>query len=62
MLAELGIDRAAAITVTAADAQANEFNEPEEAARSYRSVLTHFPNSRWANIAQERLAEIQHMN
>jgi hypothetical protein len=62
MLAELGIDRAAAITVTAADAQANEFNEPEEAARSYRSVLTHFPSSRWANIAQERLAEIQHMN
>lgn len=62
MLAELEIDRAAAITVTSADAQANQFNQPDEAAESYRSVLTHFPSSRWASIARERLAHIQHMN
>jgi hypothetical protein len=62
MLAELEIDRAAAITVTSADAQANRFNQPEEAAESYRSVLTHFPSSRWASVARERMAQARHMN
>jgi hypothetical protein len=62
ILAELEIDRAAAITVTSADAQANRFNQPDEAIRSYRSVLTHFPSSRWASVARERLAQAQHMN
>jgi len=62
VLAQLQIDRAAAITVISADSQANEFNRPEEAAESYRSVLKHFPGSRWASVARERLAQIQHMN
>jgi hypothetical protein len=62
MLAELEIDRAAAITVTSADAQANQFNQPDEAAESYQSVITLFPSSRWASIARQRLARIQHMN
>jgi hypothetical protein len=62
MLAELEIDRAAAITVTSADAQANQFNQLDEAAESYQSVITHFPTSRWASIARQRLAGIQHMN
>jgi hypothetical protein len=62
MLADLEIDRAAAITVTSADTQANQFNQPEEAAESYQSVITHFPSSRWASVARQRLAVIQHMN
>jgi hypothetical protein len=61
-LAELAIDRAAAITVTSADAQANQFNRPAEAAESYRSVLTHFPSSRWAGVARQRLEAMEHMN
>jgi hypothetical protein len=60
--AELEIDRAAAITVTSADTQANQFNQPEEAAESYQSVITLFPTSRWASIARQRLAGNQHMN
>jgi hypothetical protein len=61
-LAALAIDRAAAITVTSADAQAKQFNRPAEAAESYRSVLTHFPSSRWASVARQRLEAMQHMN
>jgi hypothetical protein len=62
VIAELEIDRAAAISVISADAQANEFNRPDEAAESYRSVLKHFPESRWASVARERLAQVRHMN
>ena len=53
-LADLEIDRAAAITVIAADAQANTFNQSAEAADSYRSVLAHFPGSHWASVARAR--------
>jgi hypothetical protein len=61
-LAELEINRAAAITVTSADAQANQFNRTAEAADSYRSVITHFPSSRWAGIARQRLTALEQMN
>jgi TolA-binding protein len=56
-LADLEIDRAAAISVISADAQANEFNRPADAADAYRSVVKHFPDSRWASVARERLAQ-----
>jgi hypothetical protein len=59
---QLEIDRAAAITVLSADSQANRFNRRDEAAESYRSVLTHFPESRWASVARSRLAQAQQMN
>jgi hypothetical protein len=62
VLAELQIDRAAAITVLSADLQANAFDRRDEATDAYQSVLKHFPNSRWANIAKQRLAQVQHMN
>jgi hypothetical protein len=61
-LAELAIDRAAAITVASADAQARQFNHPADAAESYRSVLIHFPSSRWAGIARQRLEAMELMN
>jgi hypothetical protein len=61
-LAALAIDRAAAITVTSADAQASQFNSPADAAESYRSVLTLFPSSRWAGVARQRLEAMEHMN
>ena len=56
-LADLEIDRAAAITVISADSQANEFNRAADAADAYRSVVKHFPGSRWASVARERLAQ-----
>jgi hypothetical protein len=62
VVARLEIDRAAAITVISADVRAKEFNRADEAAESYRSVMKHFPDSRWANIAEQRLNQIQHMN
>jgi hypothetical protein len=62
VLAELQIDRAAAITVLSADLQANTFERRDKATDAYRSVLKHFPNSRWASIAEQRLAQVQHMN
>jgi hypothetical protein len=61
-LTELAIDRAAAVTVTSADVQANQFNRLAEAAESYTSVLTLFPSSRWAGVARERLETMQQMN
>ncbi len=62
VVAQLEIDRAAAITVISADSQASEFNRLDEAAESYRSVLQHFPDSRWASVARDRLAQVQLMN
>ncbi|MEX2141887.1 MAG: hypothetical protein WD894_21660 [Pirellulales bacterium] len=62
VLADLEIDRAAAITVISADSQANEFNRMADAADAYRSVVKHFPDSRWASVARERLFQAQHMN
>jgi hypothetical protein len=56
-LADLEIDRAAGITLIGADAEANKFHRPADAAESYRSVLKHFPSSRWATIARARLDE-----
>ncbi len=56
------IDRAAGIGVISADFLANELHRAAEAAESYRSVLKHFPNSRWATVARERLAQIEMMN
>jgi hypothetical protein len=61
-LAELAIDRAAAITVASADAQANQFNRRTEAAEAYRSVLALFPSSRWASVAQQRLDAQKNLN
>jgi hypothetical protein len=62
VVADLEVDRAAAITVLSADLQANAFQRRDEASDAYRSVLKHFPNSRWAHIAEQRLAQVQHMN
>jgi cytoskeletal protein RodZ len=62
VVADLQIDRAAAIAVLSADAQANDFHRPAEAVASYRSVLEYFPSSNWASVAQERLAQMEHMN
>jgi hypothetical protein len=62
VVADLEVDRAAAITVLSADLQANAFHRRAEATDAYRSVLKHFPNSRWASIAKQRLAQVQHMN
>jgi hypothetical protein len=61
-VADLEIDRAAATTVIAADAQANTFHRPSEAADTYRSVLVHFPDSQWATVARARLEEMERMN
>jgi hypothetical protein len=62
VVAQLEIDRAAAITVISADTRAKEFSRADEAAESYRSVLELFPDSRWASVARERLAQVGHMN
>ena len=56
------IDRAAGIGVISADFLANELDRAAEAAQSYRSVLKHFPDSRWAAVARERLSQIEMMN
>ena len=57
VIADLQVDRAAATTIVAADAEAHKFNRPADADESYRSVLKHFPSSRWATIARARLEE-----
>jgi hypothetical protein len=56
------IDRAAGIGVISADFLANELHRVAEAAESYRSVVKHFPESRWAAVARERLLQIEMMN
>ncbi len=56
------IDRAAGIGVISADFLANELDRAAEAAESYRSVVKHFPESRWAAVARERLSQIEMMN
>jgi hypothetical protein len=56
------IDRAAGIGVISADFLANDLHRAAEAAESYRSVLKHFPESRWAAVARERLSQIDMMN
>jgi hypothetical protein len=61
-LASFQIDRAAATTIISADAQANLFHRSAEAAEAYRSTMEHFPESRWAAVAKERLAKIESMN
>ena len=62
VLADLEIDRAAAITVLSADAQARHDNRPDEATEAYQSVSEHFPDSRWASVARERLVQLRSMN
>jgi hypothetical protein len=62
VIADAGRDRAAQIGVIAAAALAEKFDQPVAAAESYRSVVEHFPESRWATVARERLEQMEHMN
>ncbi len=51
-----GLDAAAAVLVCQADRLEHEFNEPADAARSYREAIRLFPQTPWAMVARERLA------
>jgi TolA-binding protein len=56
------IERAAGIGITSADFLAGELNRRQEAAKSYRAVVKHFPQSRWASVARQRLSQMDMMN
>jgi hypothetical protein len=61
-IADAGRDRAAQIGVIAAAALAEKLDQPAAAAESYRSVVEHFPDTQWAAVARERLAQMEQMN
>ena len=52
----LQIDQTGFILVRQADQMVIEFNVPAVAMASYRQVISLFPETRWADIARERLS------
>ena len=53
------MDKAAFIIVYQADRMYRELNLHESAIASYRQSIKLFPQTRWADVARERLAEIE---
>jgi hypothetical protein len=51
-------DRAAFLLIYEADRLARQSSESARAAEEYRRVVTLFPDTRWASVARERLAEL----
>ncbi len=53
------IDRTAYIMVYQADHSRGELGFVDSPEQTYRRVIELFPDSRWANVARERIAEMQ---
>lgn len=53
------VDKAAFIIVYQADRMYRELNLSESAVDSYKQAIELFPDSRWAKVARDRLAEIE---
>jgi len=56
---ERQVDKTAFILVYQADKLYQELNQTESAVRAYREVIQLFPTNRWADVARERLSQIE---
>lgn len=56
--AEQQVDRTVFVLLYQADRLYKELNETESAVAAYREIIQLFPTNRWAEVARERLAEI----
>jgi tetratricopeptide (TPR) repeat protein len=53
------IDKTAFILVYQADKLYKELNQTESAVAAYKEVIQLFPTNQWANVARERLSQIE---
>ncbi len=58
------VDKTAFILVYQADKLYKELNQTESAVAAYKEVIQLFPTNQWANVARERLSQIEqrHLN
>ena len=56
---ERHVDRAAFVMLYSADRLYKELNETESAVEAYKEIIQVFPNNQWADVARERLSEIE---
>lgn len=55
---EQQVDKAAFVLIYQADRLYKELNQTESAVAAYKEIIQLFPTNRWAEVAKERLAEI----
>ena len=53
------VDKTAYILIYQADRLYKELNQTDSAVENYNRVVELFPENRWANVARERLKEIE---
>jgi len=53
------VDKTAFILVYQADKLYKELNQTESAVRAYKEVIQLFPTNQWADVARERLSQIE---
>jgi PAS domain-containing protein len=53
------VDKTAVLLIYQADRLYKELNQTESAVAQYKEVIQLFPKNRWADVARERLAEIE---
>jgi len=53
------VDKTAFILVYQADKLYKELNQTDSAVRAYREVIQLFPTNQWADVARERLSQIE---
>jgi tetratricopeptide (TPR) repeat protein len=53
------VDKTAFLLIYQADRLYKELNQTESAVAQYKEVIQLFPKNRWADVARERLAEIE---
>lgn len=56
---ERQVDKTAFLLVYQADKLYKELNQTESAVAAYREVIQLFPKNRWADVARERLSQIE---
>jgi len=54
------VDKTAFLRIYQADRLYKELNQTESAVEAYKEVIQLFPKNRWADVARERLSEIEH--
>jgi tetratricopeptide (TPR) repeat protein len=53
------VDKTAVLLIYQADRLYKELNQTESAVAQYKEIIQLFPKNRWADVARERLAEIE---
>jgi hypothetical protein len=53
------VDKTAFVMVYQADRLYKELNETESAVEAYKEIIQLFPDNRWADVARERLSQIE---